>query len=59
MMRLTDSLGDHVPQVPQHCHERKRLIVYTKIGPGTVFNTVLKRIDAIKQSCGTISNTGS
>lgn len=29
MMSLTDALGDHVPQVPQHGHEGKRLIVCT------------------------------
>lgn len=39
MMWLTDSLGNHVPQVPQHCHEWKRIIVYTERGPCTVFNT--------------------
>lgn len=29
VMSLTDALGDHVPQVPQHGHEGKRLIVCT------------------------------
>lgn len=39
MMCLTDSLGNDVPQVPQHCHEWKRLIVCTERGPCTVSNT--------------------
>lgn len=38
MMGLTDSLSDHVPQVPQHCHEWKRFIVYRETEPSTVFN---------------------
>ena len=29
VMSLTDALSDHVPQVPQHGHEWKRLIVCT------------------------------
>ncbi len=27
MMFLTDAHRDHVPQVPQHCHKRKRLSI--------------------------------
>lgn len=30
MMSLTDASGDHVPQVPQHGHERKRVVVCTQ-----------------------------
>ena len=29
VMSLADALNDHVPQVPQHSHEWKRLIVWT------------------------------
>lgn len=29
MVGLADALSDHVPQVPQHGHEWKRLIVCT------------------------------